>query len=245
MGADLPSKSKIRKAGEIMRLSLYEPVTFVQADMTMTEFNEAAAIVLAFRRAHQEPMTKARNGFESMIRTTGIQHPVITQRLKRTPRIIRKLHRTVGTPQGSTKLDRLEDIGGVRAVLPNLDSVEKVVERIGRKGWLIRRERDYVSSPQISGYWARHIVVERDGRWVELQLRTPPQQQWADAIEAADSKYDLTLKDGTGPESMTAYFSLAAKMLRANELGHTIDRDTILELGEARRRVVAENYYTA
>lgn len=84
-----------------------------------------------------------------------------------------------------------------------------LAQRIARR-WVVHRDRDYVEKPQDSGYWARHIVVIRDSRFVELQLRTPWEQAWADAVEAADNRLGLTLKDGVGPESMIAYFALAA-----------------------------------
>lgn len=73
----------------------------------------------------------------------------------------------------------------------------------------------------------------------------PPQQQsWADAVEAADNRLNLTLKDGVGPASMVAYFALAAKQLRARELGHTVDHDTIASFQQAREQVVHEGFYS-
>lgn len=140
-------------------------------------------------------------------------------------------------------LERLEDIGGVRVILPDQAAVERLAERIRRR-WTIKRERDYVDKPQESGYWARHIVVVRDGRFVEIQIRTPWEQSWADAVEAADNRFQLTLKDGEGPESMLTYFALAAKQLRARELGLTVDRDTLTAFREAREQVVREGYYS-
>ena len=178
-----------------------------------------------------------------MVNTIGFD-PVITQRLKRSERIIRKLHRSVGSPQGRTSLDRLEDIAGVRVILPNLEAVQLLAQRIEHR-WTVHRDRNYVDKPQLTGYWARHIIVIRDSRFVEIQLRTPPQQEWADAVEAADNRFGLTLKDGVGPESMITYFALAAEQLRARELGHTVDRATLEAFLEARELVVHEGYYTA
>nr|WP_241728258.1 RelA/SpoT domain-containing protein [Dietzia maris] len=177
-----------------------------------------------------------------MVSTIGAD-PVLAQRLKRTPRIIRKLHRSVGSSSGTTSLDRLEDIGGVRVIVPDQDHVTRLADRINSI-WQVRRERDYVVQPQPSGYWARHIVVVRDDRFVEIQLRTPWEQSWADAVEAADSRLNLTLKDGDGPESMRRYFALAATQLRARELGDTVDADTVRAFLEAREQVVLEGYYS-
>lgn len=87
-------------------------------------------------------------------------------------------------------------------------------------------------------------MVVRDSRFIEIQLRTPQQQSWADAVEAADNRLNLTLKDGVGPASMVTYFALAAKQLRARELGHTVDDDTIASFRQAREQVVHEGFYS-
>lgn len=119
-----------------------------------------------------------------------------------------------------------------------------LADRIAQR-WDVHRDRDYVSKPQTTGYWARHIVVIRDSRFVEIQLRTPWEQSWADAVEAADNRLGLTLKDGIGPESMITYFALAAKQLRARELGTSVDRATLEAFRKAREQVVHEGYYKA
>ncbi|WP_256821235.1 RelA/SpoT domain-containing protein [Dietzia sp. Die43] len=234
---ELPSKTRIRKSGELIRSARFDPDT----PHDITQLGEALDVVKLFRRAHQEPMAKVRNGLTSMVNTLGFE-PVITQRLKRSERIIRKLHRSVGSSHGRTTLDRLEDIGGVRVILPDQAAVQLLADRINRR-WNVHRDRDYVKEPQPTGYWARHIVVIRDARFVEIQLRTPWEQSWADAVEAADNRLALTLKDGIGPESMITYFALAANQLRARELGHTVDRATLEAFREAREQVVAEGYY--
>lgn len=220
-----------------MRSARYDSDVEIDAEALV----EAHEVVNLYRRAHQEPMTRVRNGLTSMVKTIG-EDPVITQRLKRTPRIIRKLQRSVGTSSGKTSLDRLEDIGGVRVILPDQDAVDRLARRI-RDKWEVRRERDYVERPQPSGYWARHVVVVRDDRFVEIQLRTPWEQSWADAVEAADNRLMLTLKDRVGPESMVTYFALAAEQLRARELGLTVERSTLVAFREAREQVVREGYY--
>ncbi|MBB0997402.1 RelA/SpoT domain-containing protein [Dietzia maris] len=242
MTAELPSKTKIRKCGEMVRASRYDPDFWNESFSSVEELVEARRVVNLYRRAHQLPMTKVRNGLASMVSTIGAD-PVLAQRLKRTPRIIRKLHRSVGSSSGTTSLDRLEDIGGVRVIVPDQDHVTRLADRINSI-WQVRRERDYVVQPQPSGYWARHIVVVRDDRFVEIQLRTPWEQSWADAVEAADSRLNLTLKDGDGPESMRRYFALAATQLRARELGDTVDADTVRAFLEAREQVVLEGYYS-
>ena len=240
MSDNLPSKTRIRKSGEILRAARYDADWLFE--VSSEHVVEARDVVHRYRRAHQQPMAKVRNGLTSMVGTIGVE-PVVTQRLKRTPRIVRKLQRSVGSPHGKTTLDRLEDIGGVRVILPGLEEVQRLADRILPR-WEVRRDRDYVENPQQSGYWARDLVVVRDSRFIEIQLRTPQQQSWAGVVEAADNRLNLTLKDGVGPASMVTYFALAAKQLRARELGHTVDDDTIASFRQAREQVVHEGFYS-
>lgn len=129
---------------------------------------------------------------------TEVGYIVVSQRLKRMPRLIRKLDRKEGS-----KLARLEDIGGCRAVLATGQELERVHRRL-KKRWAgqIVRERDYIAEPKSTGYRAVHLVVLRDERRIEVQLRTTSQQAWADAIERADARLGMTLKDGEGPAEM-------------------------------------------
>src|SRR5918996_6008591 len=107
--ADLPTRSQINKAGKILR-------RWALGDL-VDETNHRAAleVLLAFRAAHKDPLTKANMGLRSMVRTAGCRSEV-TQRLKRVPTIIDKPSR------GPTmQLATMQDIGGCRAVLASID----------------------------------------------------------------------------------------------------------------------------
>jgi hypothetical protein len=62
---------------------------------------------------------------------------IVAQRLKRMNRILGKLQRMPGT-----KIARMEDIGGCRAVLANPAELDAVLRRIRRR-WDVVRDRDY------------------------------------------------------------------------------------------------------
>lgn len=109
---ELPSKSEINRCGELLRKA-----TFEGAPIDVQRLDHAIEVISAFRAAHAYPMAKTRYGLASMVRTERAAEVVVGQRLKRVPRIVRKLQRTVGTEKGRTALARLEDIGGVRAIL--------------------------------------------------------------------------------------------------------------------------------
>lgn len=79
----------------------------------------------------------------------------------------------------------MQDVGGVRVVLSDLAESKAMVGRIHQQwGRQIRRHDDYVARPQSSGYRGHHIVVNRDGRPVEIQVRTENQHTWAESVES-------------------------------------------------------------
>lgn len=241
--ANTPSKSQINRCGELVRTAIYE-----QADVPADELNNALKVITDFRAAHAYPLVKVRLGLRSMILTENATE-VIGQRLKRVPRIIRKLQRTVNSPTGKTALARLEDIGGVRAVFKDGAELERVRRRIERN-WKnsFRRERDYITCPKDIGYRAIHYVVVRDGRAIEVQLRTRGQQQWAEAAEAADARLysrGVNLKDAEAPEVMLDYFRAAGEMIYRREYGLPIPSELEDRFSIVRTAVVNDGYYSA
>ena len=87
----------------------------------------------------------------------------------------------------------MQDIGRCRAILPDEESVRAVLRRIERRWTVVDEPYDYIARPKATGYRAIHVVVLRDGRQVEIQLRTPAQQAWAaqgESIEQAHPHRD-------------------------------------------------------
>ncbi len=78
--------------------------------------------------------------------------PIVAQRLKRVPTIAGKLLREPGM-----KLSRMEDVGGVRAVLPSQEAAYRVARQL-KHNWTITRSRDYVAEPKLDGYRALHLI---------------------------------------------------------------------------------------
>ncbi|OBG76257.1 MULTISPECIES: RelA/SpoT domain-containing protein [unclassified Mycobacterium] len=237
------SKNKLNRCGELVRRYAYE-----DADVSDAAIDEALHVIHSFREAHAYPLLKVRNGLTSMVRTE-IADDVIGQRLKRVPRIIRKLQRTVGSPTGTTMLARLEDIGGVRAILRDGDELNRVRRRV-EKNWKqqFRREpRDYITSPKEIGYRAVHFVVIRDDRAIEVQLRTRGQQQWAEAAEAADARLGhrgVNLKDGEAPVEMLEYFAATGDLIYRREYRLPVSSELLARVEAARRAVISQGYYS-
>lgn len=97
-----PSKKSVRKVGEALR----------NADLSESETAEALEILSSWRALYYQPT----NTFQALIRkkisSLGIKSAIVAQRLKRTPSIVAKLKRFP-----SMQLDRMQDIGGIRAVV--------------------------------------------------------------------------------------------------------------------------------
>lgn len=235
------SKSHINRCGTLLSdawLRSIGPESYDSEDLAA-----AYSIVSAYRTAHQRPMSSVAMGLRSMVKTATGSTPFVSQRLKRVPRIIRKIARmNNSTP---TMLARLEDIGGCRAVVANPQEVDLVARRIEKQwGHSITRRRDYVTGPSPMGYRALHFTVPRNDLKIEVQLRTRGQQSWANAIESADSAHKLTLKDGIGPTSMIDYFAAAGDVIYHQEYGVTAPTELLDRLREATDLVIAEGFYS-
>lgn len=235
---ELPSRNQIDKAGKYLRDVVSRKIPAHEVDLA--RMDAAIEVVTAFREAHAYPMQKVRNGLSSMIATEGID-AALTQRHKRVPRIIRKLIRMHGTA-----LVRLEDIGGCRVVVESPQDMEALCRRV-RKNWsseFSRPPRDYVAEPKAMGYRARHFVVVRDGRAVEVQVRTQRQQRWADAVERLDSRFKLNLKDEDGPDLVKENFQIAGEVLYQLEWLDAVDEDLLERLRVSNATMISEGYYS-
>ncbi len=163
-------------------------------------------------------------GLRSFVNTEGA-NPAgrVAQRLKRMPTILDKLEREPGM-----NLARMHDIGGCRAILPDEATIYCVVRRIRsrpRHLWGIVREYDYIKHPKSSGYRGIHLVVRRDGRLIEVQLRTPSQHRWALNVEAIDLASRLGLQEGKGPESLQKLLGMSAYAMEAMSKGETMSEE--------------------
>lgn len=220
------SKTRIRKAGKALR-SMWDG-----EELWGPDHDEHRLVMENWRSCHAYPLLKAYMGLLSRVRTCGIDEANVTQRLKRQPTIIDKLSR-----EPSMGLDRMQDIAGVRAVVPDMRSVKAVQRRYtGAKKPV--RTIDYVSNPKPNGYRATHLVVEYDGFPVEVQLRTEIQHMWAEDVENIGGAYGFDLKSNRGPEEVLAYLALAAEVMAAEERGDHVDDDLAAEVRYARNQAI-------
>ncbi len=200
--ADSPySKSQIRKAARRLRnFFANNELMMALPPEEQDEIRRSFEIVEWYRRSFAVPMLKVRMGLKSFVGTCGHPDAQIAQRHKRLPRILAKLIRY---PQ--MQITTMQDIGGCRVVLPTLDAVEELRRHIHYR-WesQIVGEDDYIAAPQASGYRAIHVIVRRDDRRIEIQLRTVRQHVWANTVEALSRRLGVELKWGRGPEQIIA-----------------------------------------
>jgi ppGpp synthetase/RelA/SpoT-type nucleotidyltranferase len=112
----------------------------------------------------------------------------------------------------------MEDVGGCGVRLADQAAVNQLVRRL-KKNWRIHRHRDYVLQPKPSGYRAHHLIVERRGRRIEVQLRTPRQDFWANTVEYDSRTTREDLKSGAGPQLVHAYYYAMSEFLACEDRG--------------------------
>lgn len=228
------SKSRVRSTGKRIR------------DNSATV--EDWEVLENWRRAHAYVL----NTFQMRLRSTRQRfrgEVQIAQRHKRRPTIVDKL-----TREGGMQLDRMHDIAGCRAILPDMDSLVKF-----RKLFLDTRAKhkhvnadddryDYVRQPKSSGYRGIHDIYETvlesgsgatwNGLRVEVQFRTRAQHAWATAVETVDLLNGARAKFGQASPKLQRFFAVASELIaRAHErsfgpLRNLADGDLVAEFGQ-------------
>jgi putative GTP pyrophosphokinase len=220
-GVEAPrfSKGQVNRAG-VFLLELRERVRVEGAERALRATDEAAIETARealewWRSLHARPLSTVAANLRYHVSKAEAQvdgRVEVTQRLKRQDTLIGKLDRERGN------VTQMQDIGGVRAVVPSVPHVYRVRRRL-LKSWTIVRERDYIASPKDDGYRALHLVVRRSGFPVEVQVRTLGQDLWANAIEEAGRQTGIQFKFGEGSEMEHAAFVSTAALIAAVEEG--------------------------
>lgn len=188
------------------------------------QIGHALDVVNNWRAAHSFPLNTFQVVLRDRVKRMGALDAVVAQRLKRTPSIIGKLRR-----YSSMRLSRMQDIGGVRAVLSDLTEVEDLWRRYRaqekRAKHAFVTEKNYIREPKASGYRGIHLVYRYrsarhptyDGLHIEIQLRTDLQHAWATAVETVGTFLGQSLKSSEGPGNWLRFFELAGSVFAQEE----------------------------
>jgi len=228
---ELPSRAAINRAGRLLadRLEAYRERGAAALDeFDANEVAAAEALVDRWRDAHRDPLGATNANLRHYVRHQPEAR--VSQRLKKHETILDKLIRLP-----TMELTRMEDIGGCRVLLPDQADVIDLARRL-KKNWTIVRHRDYVAEPKPDGYRAHHLVAEKLGRRIEVQLRTPLQDLWANTVEEHGRRLAFALKSGKGPDDLLEYYREVSELLALEERGESPD-DALL----ARLRLAAES----
>lgn len=198
-------KSQVDKSGEILK----------KENPSSEEKENALTILNNWRSAHSFPM----NTFQTRLRRLSKKidsDALVVQRLKRVPSIIRKLRRR---QTETMNLSQMQDIGGCRTVLKNVQMVKELTEIYKKSRGLKHKrvnEKDYIKNPKADGYRSVHLMYKYksdkkstyDGLLIEIQIRSKIQHAWATAVETVDLFTKQAIKSNEGREDWMDFFRL-------------------------------------
>lgn len=198
------SRTQIRIAGQRL----------VNSDTSPEERDEALDLVNRFRACHALPI----NTFQVTLhnKLERFSGSFMAQRLKRMPTILGKLKRFE-----TMQLPRMQDIGGLRAVVNSVRQVYELQKEYTNSTRLrheLQVAVDYIAEPKPSGYRGLHLIYKYNnpnkptynGLLIELQIRTKIQHSWATAVEIMESFTKEPLKSSKGPQEWLEFFSITS-----------------------------------
>ena len=197
--------------------------TKIWLDPAASEIDKAEAlrIVNNWRGIHAFPL----NTFQMGLRRRGSRLTgdlIVAQRIKRLSSIELKLR-----IRSSMKLTQMQDIGGCRAILEDVNQVRELVKSFRRSDikHKLLTEDDYIANPRDSGYRGMHLVYSYNsdrsttynGLKIELQLRSQLQHAWATSVEVVGTMVDQALKSSLGDPGWLRFFQLMSSELARKE----------------------------
>jgi putative GTP pyrophosphokinase len=198
------TRGQVNRAGAVL----------IDSQAPQAALAEALAVINHWRACHAYPI----NTFQATLRwrlRKVCNKPLVATRLKRLPSISKKLQKNHGM-----QLARMQDVGGLRAVVDTVAQVRKLHE-IYCDGSLVHElvgVDDYIDRPKESGYRSLHLIYRYknpsaqvyNGLSLELQFRTRLQHAWATAVETIGSFLNQALKSSEGPAEWLDYFKVVS-----------------------------------
>lgn len=219
-------------------------------------------VINNWRAAHNFPLNTIHVTLRQRSRKIDPE-AVTAQRLKRLSSIRSKLRR-----EENMKFSQMQDVGGCRAVLRDMESLRELLEKYresnaknpkGRSEFL--HSKDYIASPKADGYRSVHLIYRYrttsprrkvyEGLKIEIQVRTKLQHAWATALETVGTFTGQALKWRGGQADWHRFFALMGSALALREgtppVPNTPDdaNDLFDELRHAADALNVENVLTA
>lgn len=213
----VPSRKSVTKAGKILARKHQSLQSF-----DVSEWLDAYSTFSTWRALHTYPIQTFLSNARKKVKSLGLEKKTtIARRLKRIPSILAKLERFP-----NMELGRMQDIGGLRIIVPSMNDVEKLhrsyIQSANRQTkhfqHAIGTAKDYIKNPKDDGYRSLHQVFrycskhhpELNGLNIELQIRTRLQHSWATAVETLGLILNASFKTGKGDEKYKYFFKLCS-----------------------------------
>lgn len=180
-----------------------------------------------------QPLSETTLELQHLLTNYGAQY-YIAQRLKRKPQILRKLNRL------RVRLTQLQDIGGCRIIVQKNADVDRLhkylIDRVTSQSvFTIDRTTDYRElGRDDTGYRSLHVILERGGVHLELQIRSRIQHYWSESIERTSVIYGHHLKENEGDHRVIGYFKNLSDVFYEIEAGREPSLEKRLKVDELR-----------
>jgi hypothetical protein len=196
--------------------------------IVLADRDEKLGVINNWRSSHSFPLQSFK--MTLLRRAKKVDHrAIIAQRLKRLSSIAAKLRRFP-----DMKLSQMQDIGGCRAVVEDIDSVVRLVKVYtkGRSKNPTKRHeflnsKDYILNPKVDGYRGVHLIYRYrtasrkhavyGGLKIEIQLRSKLQHAWATAVETVSIFTGQALKSSRGEADWHRFFALMSSAMALRE----------------------------
>ena len=135
----------------------------------------------------------------------------------------------------SVRLTQIQDIAGCRLIVADIAEQDRVVQSLVS---LFEQTTTVDRRQQPShGYRAVHVIVRREGKLIEIQVRTALQHLWAELSEKFSDVADPAIKYGGGDEGIQ-------KALKAAYLDIARVESLETELADVQMRLSSQNKLT-
>lgn len=143
-----------------------------------------------------------------------------------TPSIVEKLRRE------SIRLTQIQDIAGCRVIVAGIvagivdqDKTVQALTNLFEQTTIVDRRQQ-----PSHGYRAVHVVVNSNGKMIEIQVRTSLQHLWAELSEKFSDVFDPAMKYGGGDKTYTEILTEWSLFVESHELSEA-------ELAELQKRL--------